>query len=134
MGKKEEELTTTETPLASAVSAAVVAQAVSTVPRPAASPNSHGGAKSGQTHRIIAIIGTIASVMSVIMYVSYIPQIAANLGGHPGVVWQPLAAFFNCVFWTVYGIGEKPRQWPIIVANVPGIFLAAITVITCFVH
>lgn len=83
---------------------------------------------------IIAAIGNIASILSVVMYVSYIPQIAANISGNPGVFWQPLAAFFNCLFWTIYGIGTKPRQWPIIVANVPGIFLAAITVITCFVH
>lgn len=83
---------------------------------------------------IIVAVGNIASIMSVIMYVSYIPQIAANMSGDPGVFWQPLAAFINCLFWTVYGIGTKPRQWPIIVANVPGVFLAAITVITCFVH
>ena len=84
--------------------------------------------------KVIMVIGNIASIMSVVMYVSYIPQIAANLAGSPGVFWQPLAAFFNCIFWTAYGIGTKPRQWPIIIANVPGIFLALITVITCFVH
>lgn len=84
--------------------------------------------------KVIIAIGNIASIMSVIMYVSYIPQIMANLSGNPGVPWQPLAAFFNCCFWTVYGIWTKPRQWPIIIANVPGIFLAFITVITCFVH
>lgn len=84
--------------------------------------------------QIIKIVGSIASIMSVIMYVSYIPQIAANLAGNPGVFWQPLAAFVNCVFWTVYGFGCKPKQWPIIIANVPGIFLAAATVVTCFVH
>lgn len=90
--------------------------------------------KHSEQKHIITIIGDIASVLSVIMYVSYIPQIAENLAGNPGVFWQPLAAFFNCSFWTIYGVGTKPRQWPIIVANVPGIFLAAITVITCFIH
>lgn len=84
--------------------------------------------------RVIRIIGDIASVLTVIMYVSYIPQISSNLAGDPGVIWQPLAAFFNCIFWTVYGIGTKPRQWRIVIANVPGIFLAAITVITTFIH
>lgn len=83
---------------------------------------------------VIRIIGDIASVLSVIMYVSYITQIAANLSGNPGVPWQPLAAFFNCLFWSVYGIGSKPRLWPIIIANVPGIFLAGITFVTCFIH
>lgn len=83
---------------------------------------------------IVTTIGNIASILSIIMYVTYIPQIAANLSGNPGVFWQPLAAFFNCLFWSIYGIGSKPKLWPIIVANIPGIFLAAITVITCFVH
>lgn len=83
---------------------------------------------------VIRIIGDIASVLSVVMYVSYITQIAANLAGNPGVPWQPLAAFFNCLFWSVYGFGSKPRLWPIIIANVPGIFLAGITFVTCFVH
>ncbi len=91
-------------------------------------------ANGGDQKKIITIIGDIASVLSVIMYVSYITQIMANLSGNPGVFWQPLAAFFNCCFWTIYGIGAKPRQWPIIIANVPGIFLAAITVVTCFIH
>lgn len=90
--------------------------------------------KEEKKDAIIRIVGLVASVMSVIMYVSYIPQIAANLSGNPGVVWQPLAAFFNCVFWSVYGIWTKPRQWPVIIANVPGIFLTAFTVATCIIH
>lgn len=79
---------------------------------------------------IVAIIGRIASVLSVIMYVSYITQIMNNLGGHPGTPWQPLAAFFNCVMWTAYGLLKPKKDWPIVVANVPGIFLAAITFAT----
>lgn len=79
---------------------------------------------------IVAIIGRIASVLSVIMYVSYITQIMNNLGGHPGTPWQPLAAFFNCVMWTAYGLLKPKKDWPIVVANVPGIFLAAITFVT----
>lgn len=79
---------------------------------------------------IVAIIGRIASVLSVIMYVSYVSQIANNLSGHPGTPWQPLAAFFNCVIWTAYGLLKPKKDWPIIVANVPGIVLAAITFAT----
>lgn len=82
----------------------------------------------------VAIIGRVASVLSVIMYVSYITQISNNLAGHPGAPWQPLAAFFNCVMWSLYGFLKPKRDWPIIVANVPGIFLALITVITSFIH
>ena len=71
--------------------------------------------------RPIAIVGRIASVLSVCMYVSYIPQIMDNLAGHPGNPVQPLAAFFNCLFWTIYGLFKKERDWPIVVANVPNL-------------
>lgn len=82
---------------------------------------------------IVSIIGRIASVLSVIMYVSYVTQIMANLGGHPGSPWQPLAAFFNCTMWTAYGLLKPKKDWPIVVANVPGIFLAAATFITALI-
>ncbi len=82
----------------------------------------------------VAIIGRVASVLSVIMYVSYITQIANNLDGNPGAPWQPLAAFFNCVMWTLYGFLKPKKDWPIIVANVPGVVLALIAFITAFVH
>lgn len=82
--------------------------------------------------KVVDWIGRIASLMSVIMYVSYITQIMNNLGGHPGAPWQPLAAFFNCVFWAAYGFLKPKKDWPIIVANVPGIFLAATTFVTSF--
>ena len=83
---------------------------------------------------IITMVGRIASVLSVIMYVSYIGQISNNLAGNPGTPWQPLAAFFNCVMWAIYGTFKEKRDWPIIIANVPGIFLAAATFITTFIH
>ncbi|MEI3231154.1 MAG: hypothetical protein V8S24_07925 [Gordonibacter pamelaeae] len=62
----------------------------------------------------IAIVGRIASVLSVCMYVSYLPQIMDNLAGHPGNPVQPLAAFFNCLFWAIYGLFERSgtgRSW-----------------------
>lgn len=84
--------------------------------------------------KIVPIIGRIASAFSIIMYVSYIAQIANNLAGDVGTPWQPLAACFNCVFWAAYGFLKTPRDWPIVVANVPGIFLALATFVTTFIH
>lgn len=75
-------------------------------------------------------IGTIASAMSVLMYVSYIPQIISNLSGSKGNPIQPLVAFINCTIWTAYGLMKKEKDWPIVWANVPGIFLGAATFIT----
>ena len=90
--------------------------------------------KQREKQDVVAIIGRIASVLSVIMYVSYITVIATNLGGHPGSPWQPLAAFFNCSMWTAYGFMKPKKDIPIIVANVPGIFLGFLAFITVFIH
>ena len=75
------------------------------------------------TEKQIKILGIVASIMAVGMYVAYIPQIADNLTGHKGNPVQPFVAFVNCTLWTGYGLFKKPRDWPIVVANVPGIFL-----------
>lgn len=75
-------------------------------------------------------IGRVASFLSIMMYVSYLAQIQQNLAGNKGSAIQPLVATFNCILWTVYGFLQKPKDKPIIIANLPGIFLAAITFFT----
>ncbi|MBF1346058.1 MAG: hypothetical protein HXM58_05885 [Megasphaera micronuciformis] len=82
--------------------------------------------------KIITKVGSVASVMAVLMYVSYIPQIMNNLSGHPGDFIQPSVAFVNCTLWVLYGYFKPGKDWPIIIANLPGIvcgFLAAFTAI-----
>lgn len=88
----------------------------------------------GKRERYIRILGRVASVLSILMYVSYIPQIANNLAGTPGSPIQPLVAFINCSFWVAYGLLERPRDYPIVAANVPGIVLGLITFITAIIH
>ena len=102
---------------------------VDTRRRMAQKPPAHQGSVKRHADPI-AIVGRIASVLSVCMYVTYVPQIMDNLAGHTGNPVQPLAAFFNCLFWTIYGLFKKERDWPIVIANVPGIFLAATTFLT----
>ena len=80
--------------------------------------------------RILAIAATCASIL---MYVSYISQIQMNLSGQKGTPVQPLCAAFNCMLWTPYGLFKKPsKDWPIILANIPGIILGIITFATSF--
>ena len=81
--------------------------------------------------KIITIIGRIASVTAVLMYVSYISQIMHNLSdpGHGDWI-QPMVAGINCVLWVAYGFFKSERDWPIVIANFPGIifgFIAAFT-------
>ena len=78
----------------------------------------------------INYIGWFASAMAIVMYVSYIDQIKLNLHGEKGSVLQPLAATINCIAWTAYGFLKQKKDWPIIMCNVPGIFLGGITFYT----
>ena len=80
--------------------------------------------------KFIMVLGWIGTTLSMAMYISYIPQIAGNLHGAKGDWLQPLVAGFNCMFWVGYGLLKKKKEWPIVIANVPGIifgFFASIT-------
>lgn len=81
---------------------------------------------------VIKKMGWIGTFLSVMMYVSYLVQIVSNLHGNKGDFIQPLVACINCTVWTIYGLGSKPKNWPIVIANVPGIFLGAIAAFTSF--
>ena len=76
------------------------------------------------------IIGAIASCLSICMYVSYIPQIIGNLSGHQGDWIQPSVAFINCTIWVTYGFFKQQRDWPIVIANAPGIVFGLTTALT----
>ena len=84
------------------------------------------------TEKQIKIVSIIATMMSVGMYVSYIPQIQANLAGHKGTPLQPLVAAINCTLWVAYGLMKEKRDWPIVLANVPGIVFGLVTFVTSF--
>lgn len=83
-----------------------------------------------QETRTTIIIGRIASIFSIMMYVSYIAQIINNLHGSKSSPVQPLCATINSCFWVIYGLIKKQRDWPIVIANIPGIILGLITFIT----
>ena len=82
--------------------------------------------------KIVKALGSVAAVAAIVMYVSYIPQIIGNLHGNRGDYIQPLAAAINCILWVGYGLLKKERDWPIAIANFPGVifglmaFLAAL--------
>ena len=80
--------------------------------------------------RAIRIIGPIASVMAIAMFVSYIPQIMNNLDGHKTNPLQPFVTMINCTLWTIYGLWRPKRDWPIAVANMPGILFGALAAVT----
>ncbi|WP_404986265.1 SemiSWEET family transporter [Chryseobacterium sp. M5] len=81
--------------------------------------------------KFMKVLGWIATVTAMVMYFSYIPQIAHNLNGDKGDWLQPLVAAINCTLWVTYGYIKKPKSdWPIVVANSPGIFFGLFAFIT----
>lgn len=76
------------------------------------------------------IIGKIAAVISIGMFVAYIPQIIDNLNGNKANPIQPLVAMFNCILWVMYGMIKEKKDWPVIIANTPGIILSLLSFLT----
>jgi len=86
--------------------------------------------KKQEESKFLMILGWVATATAMAMYISYIPQISSNLSGQKGDWLQPLVAGINCTLWVGYGFFRKKKDWPIIVANLPGIicgFAASIT-------
>ena len=82
--------------------------------------------------KFLNILGWVATGTAMLMYVSYIPQITSNLQGIKGDFLQPFVAGINYTLWVGYGFLKSKKDWPIIVANMPGIifgFTAAFTAI-----
>ena len=75
-------------------------------------------------------LGWIATCTAMLMYVSYFPQIMNNLHGNKSGFLQPMVAAINCTLWVCYGVFQEKRDWPIIIANTPGIIFGALAAIT----
>lgn len=80
--------------------------------------------------RFITFLGWIATFTAVCMYISYLQQIQLNLAGIKGGAIQPLATAINCTLWVSYGLLKSKRDYPVALANLPGVVLGVITFIT----
>ena len=83
--------------------------------------------------KIVKALGSVAAVAAIVMYVSYIPQIIGNVHGNRGDYIQPLAAAINCILWVGYGLLKKERDWPIAIANFPGVVFGLMAFLTALI-
>lgn len=83
--------------------------------------------------KMVKALGSVAAVAAIIMYVSYIPQVIGNLHGNRGDYIQPLAAAINCILWVGYGLLKKERDWPIAIANFPGVIFGLMAFLTALI-
>ncbi|MBF1045780.1 MAG: hypothetical protein HXL19_03100 [Peptostreptococcus sp.] len=80
--------------------------------------------------KVFKILGWVATCTAMLMYISYFPQIMNNLHGNKSGFLQPMVAAINCVLWVCYGVFQEKRDWPIIIANTPGVIFGALAAIT----
>lgn len=80
--------------------------------------------------KVFKILGWVATCTAMLMYISYFPQIMNNLHGNKSGFLQPMVAAINCTLWVCYGVFQEKKDWPIIVANVPGIIFGTLAAIT----
>lgn len=80
--------------------------------------------------KIFKILGWIATCTAMLMYISYFPQIVNNLHGNKSGFLQPMVAAINCTLWVIYGFFQKKKDWPIIVANIPGVIFGTIAALS----
>ena len=80
--------------------------------------------------KMFKILGWVATCTAMLMYISYFPQIINNLHGNKSGFLQPMVAAINCILWVCYGVFQEKRDWPIIIANTPGIIFGALAAIT----
>ena len=80
--------------------------------------------------KLIQAVGWAASIAAVLMFLAYIDQIRLNLYGNKGSIIQPAATVFNCTLWFIYAAAKERKDWPIIIANIPGIILASVALLT----
>lgn len=80
--------------------------------------------------KMFKILGWVATCTAMLMYISYFPQIMNNLHGNKSGFLQPMVAAINCTLWVCYGVFQEKRDWPIIIANTPGIIFGALAAIT----
>ena len=78
------------------------------------------------------VMGVIGTITAVLMYVFYINTILNNLNGQKGDWVQPLMACFNCIIWVCYARFKERRDWPVALANAPGIIFGLIAAVTAF--
>ena len=83
--------------------------------------------------KIVKALGSVAAVAAIVMYVSYLPKIIGNLHGNRGDYIQPLAAAINCILWVGYGLLKKERDWPIAIANFPGVIFGLMAFLTALI-
>lgn len=46
------------------------------------------------------------------------------------VFLQPMVATINCILWVSYGFFQEKKDWPIVVANLPGVIFGSVAAIT----
>ena len=81
--------------------------------------------------KITTTLGVIGTTLAIIMFVSLLEIARENLLGQSHIFIQPSVTTLNCIIWSIYAFRRKEKF--VFWANIPGVFLGIITVITAFI-
>ncbi len=81
--------------------------------------------------KIINMFGTAGATLAILMFVSLIEIAKDNLAGESHIYIMPAVTTLNCIIWSIYGYMKKEKF--VFWANVPGVLLGIITVLTAFI-
>lgn len=77
------------------------------------------------------MFGTAGATLAILMFVSLIEIAKDNLAGESHIYIMPAVTTLNCIIWSIYGYMKKEKF--VFWANVPGVLLGIITVLTAFI-
>ncbi|CAK8053569.1 SemiSWEET family transporter [Eupransor demetentiae] len=84
--------------------------------------------------KLLHVVSRVAIFACALMYISYISNIRDNLAGHPVDPIPAIMGLVNGVLWTAYGWLKTHKDWPLIIADVPGVIFCGLTLITIYIH
>lgn len=82
--------------------------------------------------KIVKALGSVAAVAAIVMYVSYIPQIIGNLHGNRGLYTTARGCDQLHIMGWLW-LTEKERDWPIAIANLPGVVFGLMAFLTALI-
>ena len=80
--------------------------------------------------KALKTLGWIATCTAMLMYVSYFPQIMNNLHGMKSGFLQPTGCGNKLFIMGDIWVSARKKDWPLMMANLPGVFFGAIAAIT----
>ena len=87
--------------------------------------------KSSET-KLAKVLGYIGTGLAILMFLSLFEVVRSNVVDHSHIFIQPLMTMLNCSIWSIYAILQREKF--VFWANIPGVFLGLLTLLSAFIR